>query len=75
LPLSPIYDKQTLFYLQPKTLATKWQMDIDKHGYWRLWTSTSPALSQPKVFKGFCGKTNIKINRKVSLGGIYLRAK
>jgi hypothetical protein len=33
LPLTPIYDKQTLFYLQPKTLATKWRMDIKEHGY------------------------------------------
>jgi hypothetical protein len=29
LPLSPIYDKQTLFHLRPKILATKWRMDID----------------------------------------------
>ncbi len=76
LPLSPIYDKPTLLHLRQKIFATKWQMDTDKHGYWRPWTSTSPALSQPKNCKGFCGKTNIKINRKVGikiknlLGGI-----
>jgi hypothetical protein len=34
-----------------KILATKWRMDINKHGYWRPWTSTSPALSQPKISK------------------------
>jgi hypothetical protein len=34
LPISPIYDKQTLFRLRPKILATKWRMDIDEHGYW-----------------------------------------
>jgi hypothetical protein len=49
LPLSPIYDKLTLFHLRPKILATKWQMDINEHGYWKLWTSNSPALSQPKI--------------------------
>jgi hypothetical protein len=51
LPLSPKYDKQTLFHLRPKIHSTKWRMDIDKHGYWRPWTSTSPALSLPKIRK------------------------
>ncbi len=51
LPLSPIFDKRTLFHLRPKILATKWQMDINKHKYWRPLTSTSPALSQPKISK------------------------
>jgi hypothetical protein len=31
LPLSPIYDKRTLFHLRPKILATKWRMDINEH--------------------------------------------
>jgi hypothetical protein len=60
LPLSPTYDKQTLFYLQLKILATKWRMDIDKHGYWRPWTSTSPALSQPKFSKASAEKQRSK---------------
>jgi hypothetical protein len=51
LPLSPKYDKRTLFHLQPKILTTKWQMDIDKYGYWRPWTSSSLALSPPKISK------------------------
>jgi hypothetical protein len=60
LTLSPKYDKQTLFYLQPKILATKWQMDIDKHRYWRPWTSTSPALSLPKISRASAEKQTSK---------------
>ncbi len=60
LPLSPIYDKRTLFHLQPKILATKWRMDINKHGYWRPQTSTSPALSQPKILKASVEKQTSK---------------
>ncbi len=56
LPLSPIYDKRTHFHLRPKILATKWRMDINEHGYWRPWTSTSPALSQPKNSKASAEK-------------------
>jgi hypothetical protein len=50
-----------------KILTTKWQMDIDKHGYWRPQISTSPLLSQPKTSKASVDKTNIKINRKVGI--------
>jgi hypothetical protein len=60
LPLSPIDDKRTLFHLQPKILATKWQMDIDEYRYWRPWTSTSPALSQPKFSKASAEKQTSK---------------
>jgi len=60
LPLSPIYDKRTLFHLRPKILATIWQMDINEHGYWRPWTSTSPALSQPKISKASAEKQTSK---------------
>jgi hypothetical protein len=60
LPLSPIYDKRTLFHLQPKILATKWWMDINEHGYWRPRTSTSPALSQPKISKASAEKKTSK---------------
>jgi hypothetical protein len=60
LPFSPIYDKRTLFHLQPKILATKWQMDINEHGYWRPRTSTSPALSQPKISSASAEKQTSK---------------
>jgi hypothetical protein len=60
LPLSPKYDKQTLFHLQPKILAMKWQMYIDKYAYWRPWTSTSPALSQTKISKASVEKQTSK---------------
>jgi hypothetical protein len=60
LPLSPIYDKRTLFHLRPKILATKWQMDINEHGYWRPRTFTSPALSQPKISKASAEKQTSK---------------
>jgi hypothetical protein len=66
LPLFPKYDKQTLFQLQPKILATIWQMDIDKYGYWRPWTSTSPALSQPNISKA-SAKNKYQINKKVGI--------
>jgi hypothetical protein len=51
-------------------------MDINKYGYWRPRTSTSPALSQPKISKASAEKQTSKINRKVGvkiknpLGGI-----
>jgi hypothetical protein len=60
LPLSPINDKQTLFHLRPKILATKWQMDIEEYGYWRPRTSTSPALSQPRFSKASAEKQTSK---------------
>jgi hypothetical protein len=60
LPLSLKYNKQTLFDLQPKILATIWQMDIDKYGYWRPQTSTSPALSLPKISKASAKKQTSK---------------
>ncbi len=60
LPLSPIYDKRTLFHLQPKILATKWRMDINEHECWRPRTSTSSALSQPEISKASAEKQTSK---------------
>jgi hypothetical protein len=51
MPPSPKYDQQKLFHLQPKILATKWQIDISKDGYWRQQTSNSSVLSLPKILK------------------------
>jgi hypothetical protein len=47
-------------------------MDIDKYGYWRPQTSTSPALSQPKISKASEEKINRKVEIKIknTLGGI-----
>jgi hypothetical protein len=45
LPFSQTYNKGKLFHLQPKILATKWRMGIDKSGYCKPHMSDSLALS------------------------------
>jgi hypothetical protein len=56
LPLSPAFNKAKLYHLHPKILATKWRMDIDKSGYWKLHVSNSPALSVPKTSKAVAAR-------------------
>ncbi len=56
LPLSRMYNKRTLFHLCPKILATKWRMDIDKHGYWKPHASNTSSLSQPKISRAVAAR-------------------
>jgi hypothetical protein len=73
LPLSPKYDQQILF-----------KKSLPQNGKWTLANMDTGDLRHPLVqhflypnFKGFCGKANIKVNRKVGIniknpfGGIF----
>jgi hypothetical protein len=59
LPLSSAFNKAKLYHLRPKILATKWGMDIDKGGYWKLHVINSPALSVPKTSKAVAAHNKI----------------
>ncbi len=56
LPLSPAFNKAKLYHLRPKSLATKWRMDIDKSGYWKPHVSNSPALLVTKTSKAVAAR-------------------
>ncbi len=60
LPLSPAFNKAKLYNYRPKILASKWRMDIDESGYWKLHVANSPALLVPKISKAVAANKKIK---------------
>jgi hypothetical protein len=60
LPLSPAFNKAKLYHLHPQILATKWRMDIDKSGYWKLLVSNSPVLLVPTTSKAVAARKKRK---------------
>jgi hypothetical protein len=56
LPLPPAFNKAKLHHLQPKILATKWRIDIDKRGHCKPQLSNSPALLTPKTSKAVAAR-------------------